>query len=30
MGSLIVAVWVTAGALYLLWQWWSGELVDGS
>jgi hypothetical protein len=28
MGSLIVAASVLAGALYLLWQWWSGELVD--
>lgn len=30
MGSLIVAVWVVAAALYLVWQWWSRELADGA
>jgi len=30
MGSLIIAAWVVAAALYLLRQWWSRELVDGA
>jgi hypothetical protein len=29
LGALITGLWVTAGAVYLLWQWWSGELAKG-
>jgi hypothetical protein len=30
MGALIIAASVIAGASYLLWQWWAGELVEGA
>jgi hypothetical protein len=29
LSAVITGLWVAAGAAYLLWQWWSGELAKG-
>jgi hypothetical protein len=29
LSTVITGLWVAAGAAYLLWQWWSGELAKG-
>ncbi len=29
LSAVIMGLWVTAGAAYLLWQWLSNELAQG-
>lgn len=29
LSAVITGLWVTSGAAYLLWQWWSNDLAKG-